>query len=564
MKFAIATAARPGAIAVARRPSVTCVALAAVAMLTTAPAAAADLDQNSLKPIDAAHWDRAAAAHLLRRAAFGGTPAEIDKLAALGAANAVDYLLNYRDIPYSPAPPKIDPTLLERPDRALLKTLSEQERQQLQEKRRRADRAAFEEVRLWWLERLAESPRPLEENMTLFWHGHFTSGMREVRSALFMKEQNELLRRLALDNFRELVLGVSRDRAMLVYLDGNRNHKQHPNENYARELMELFTLGVGNYTEADVQAAAQAFTGWGFDEDGFVFRRRDHDYGLKTFLGQTGRFDGADVIDIILEQPACPRFLAKKLLEYFVRPDPDKKLVEALAHVIRQQKYELKPILRTLLLSQAFYHPRSRGCLIKSPVALVVGTARQLGVTIADLHKAERALTAMGQELMQPPNVKGWDGGTEWINTATLFHRYNTVGGLIHGTGGEPRRPAAMLAGRGAAKAETPEAGAMAAESMPAMTDGKPQPMSRAAGGKQPPYDPLWAIREQGLQTPEQIVDLFVGHLLAVPLSAEKRTALVAYLAGESGKLNLGDRRTAERVRMMIHLLCSTPEYQMN
>src|SRR5207244_4228717 len=180
---------------------------------------------------------------------------------------------------------------------------------------------------------------------------HFTSGIREVKNAVFIKEQNEFLRRHAVDKFRELLVGISKDRAMLVYLDNAKNNERQPNENYARELMELFTLGVGNYTENDVKAAARALTGWTFDRDGFVFRRRDHDYKPKVFLGRTGKFDGEDIIDIILDQPACSRHIARKILLFFVKSEPEKHLIDAFAAEIRKHKFDIRESMRTLFKS---------------------------------------------------------------------------------------------------------------------------------------------------------------------------------------------------------------------
>jgi len=523
----------------------------------------ADERSSSLDPLPESQWDRSKAAQLLRRAGFGGTPGEVDRLFALGVNGAVDWLVEYRAIPYEPAPPPVDPLLLEPLDRFELRAMTPEQREQYLGQRRRAERRTFEEVRLWWIERMVESPRPLEEKMTLFWHGHFTSGMREVLNALFMKEQNEFLRRRALDNFRELLRGISRDRAMLVYLDGRNNVKAQPNENYARELLELFTLGVGNYTEADVKAAARAFTGWTFDQHGFVFRWRQHDGGIKTFLGRTGRWDGDDIIDIILEQPACARFLAGKLLEFFCRPDPPRALVERLAREIRVQKYELKPVLKTLLRSQAFYHPDSRGCLVKSPVEIVVGTLRTLGQPAADLLAVERAMAAMGQELMQPPNVKGWDGGPAWINTATLFLRYNTVGGIIYGSGGRERggTPIAPAGNDEVTVAEGDPQAPGSERTMSAAAGGRPR--SRLERRPRPAFDALAPLRAAGISGAEEIVDFYAAHLLAGPLAPAKRERLIEYLTGPDEHFSLDEERAGDRVRTMVHLLCSTPEFQM-
>jgi uncharacterized protein (DUF1800 family) len=529
----------------------------------TSPSAAADPAETSLEPLPAKQWDRAAAAHLLRRAGFGGTPAEIDKLVALGPVEAVNYLVDYDRIEYQNAPPAIDPLAADGYDRRDLRTMTQEERRNAVEQQRRAQRRTLEEVRLWWIDRLVHSPRPFEEKLTLFWHGHFTSGAREVRNAIYLREQNEFLRKYALRNFRDLLIGISRDRAMLVYLDGNRNSRRQPNENYARELLELFTLGVGNFTEADVKAAARAFTGWGFNDNGFTFRKRDHDDGKKSFLGRTGNLDGADIIDIVLEQPACSKFLARTILEHFCRPDADRKLVDQLAAVIRKHNFELRPVFKTLFLSTAFYAPAARGSLVKSPVDLLAGSARQFGVAIEDLVAAERAMAMMGQELFQPPNVKGWDGGAKWINTATLFNRYNVVGGLIFGGNAatDRQRRARMRAAFG------DDGPTMTAEApMSTMNDeegGGMEPRSRIISGQQPAYDALAAVRAEQLKTAAEIVDYLAAHLLATPLSAAKRDLLIQYLAGDDGQFDAAERAAAERVRAVVHLICSTPEYQM-
>lgn len=515
----------------------------------------------SLEPLSSDEWDISAASHLLRRAGFGGTPAEVERLVGLGLDDAVAQLVDYDGIAFAAAPAAVDELAMEAYDRTELRGKTQEERQQIIEQRRRAERQSFEEIRLWWIDRMVSTPRPLEEKMTLFWHGHFTSGMREVRRAQFILEQNEFLRRHALGSFRELLIGISRDRAMLVYLDGNRNVKSAPNENYARELLELFSLGVGNYSEQDIKAAARAFTGWSYNESGFLFRRAQHDDGPKRFLGRSGRLGGEDIIDEILEQPACARFLSRTLLEFFVRPDPPRPLVEALAKEIRRQRYALRPVMRTLLSSRAFYHEDSRGCLVKSPVELVVGAARTLGVPLNNLPQAQRAMAAMGQELMQPPNVKGWDGGKAWINTATLFTRYNTVGGLVHG-GGDRQRPGAMAM---RAEPENDEAIVVGGVSViPAMPSGEMKPKARLQGEAQPAYDPLPVLREHRLSEPGAIVDFYVRHLLAAPLSTPKRDELVKYLVGEDGKFSLSNAGVAPRVRTMLHLLLSTPEFQMN
>ena len=522
-----------------------------VTLFLAVPMAAAQSSatgKSSLKPITTTDWDTAAAAHLLGRAGFGGTPAEIEALATLTLDQAVDSLVDFEKTTWRNAPPLISDELNEGRDREKLRTMTVEERKAYQDMRQKQAREGMEELRLWWIERMVESERPFEEKMTLFWHGHFTSGSREVKNPIFMKEQNDLLRRQCVGNFRNLVLGIAKDRAMLVYLDGRSNVKEHPNENFARELMELFTLGVGNYTEGDVKEAARAFTGWAFDDDGFQFRARQHDDGPKRFLGASGKFNGNDIVDIIVEQPACARWIATKLAKFFIRPEPDKALVDAIASELRKNKFELRPTMKTIFKSQAFYHESSRGALVKSPVELIVSSARKFGVNISNLRAAERAMAAMGQELMQPPNVKGWAGGEKWINAATLFNRYNNVSQLIQGGGGE----------RKASRDE------MTDEEMRQMhaTDGKMEAKSRNDGGKQPAFDPMPAIREHSLDNSAMVVDYFSRMLLATPLSDDKHEALAAFL-DNGKKFDPAAKNAAERVRLMVCLMCSTPEFQM-
>lgn len=521
-------------------------------------------DALSLKPIKPGDWDRAKAAHLLRRAGFGGTPAQIDALVKMGVTRAVASLVDYEDFRYDPAPPVFDEDLrLTRGEiRQRERVLSEEERRKLRQQLRRKEQQAIEEVRMWWIERMVESPRPLEEHMTLFWHGHFTSGMREVHRARLLYEQNRLFRRYATGNFGALVHAVSKDPAMLLYLDGVRNRKRHPNENYARELMELFTLGIGHYTEKDIQESARAFTGWALGENGLVYRPRQHDFGWKHFLGRSGNFDGDDIVDIILDQKACSEYLARKLLVYFCRPDPHKRLVKALASCIRKNKYELKPVLRTLFTSRAFYAPSARGTLVKSPVELIVGTARSLGIKIVPLASAEQAISGMGQQLFQPPNVKGWDGGTKWIDTGSLFNRYNSVAALIYGGADDARfsrRYRVMRRGKG----RRLDTGQTAGGAMGMMGAGGAAG-SRLGRGKQPPFDPRPWIERYHLADAEAVVDFLSQHLLAVPLAADKRAALIVYLRGQEQAFDPADRETLGRVRRVMHLLCSTPEYQLN
>jgi uncharacterized protein (DUF1800 family) len=234
-----------------------------------------------------------------------------------------------------------------------------------------------------------------------------------------------LLRNEALGNFGRLLHAVARDAAMLIYLDNASSRKQAPNENFAREVMELFTLGEGHYGEADVKEAARALTGWSLERrtGEFTYRRIWHDYGEKTVLGRSGRFDGDEVLDVLLARPETARFIATKLWREFVSADPDSVEVERWARVFRESRYEVKPLLRVIFLSKSFWAEENRAALVKSPVDLVVGTLHSAGMNPFDLRPAVFACASLGQNLFAPPNVKGWPGGDAWIDSATLLGR---------------------------------------------------------------------------------------------------------------------------------------------
>ncbi|MCH7813844.1 MAG: DUF1800 domain-containing protein, partial [Planctomycetes bacterium] len=331
---------------------------------------------NLLAP--AKQWDADRAAHLLRRAGFGGTPEQIEFLTSLGAKEAVDYLVDYEKIPLNDPDfvPITEPDMLQM--RAQRREASDEQRKQTRRRLGQLHRRQLGQLQAWWLRRMILTSRPLQEKMTLFWHGHFTSEFRKVKNSTWLWNQNQFLRTNALGTLRELLIGISKDPAMLRYLDNATNRKAEPNENYARELMELFTMGEGNYTEDDVSEAARAFTGWTATNQGSHLVKRQHDDGKKTVLGRRGRFDGEDVIDIILEQPATARHRAGKLLVFFVEPEPPRELINALAAVLRRSGYDFRETMRVLLGSKVFYSPRAMYAKIKSPVELIVGSVRLL------------------------------------------------------------------------------------------------------------------------------------------------------------------------------------------
>ncbi|HET6947503.1 MAG TPA: DUF1800 domain-containing protein [bacterium] len=470
-------------------------------------------------------WDRVKAAHLLNRAGFGGTPEEVTRVAAMRPEAAVEELLAYEHVPETfPAVDygQIRQMFLEllrlrqsRADEATLRRAAQQ--------LNRANLLKFQDVRTNWLRRMIETRRPLQEKMVLFWHGHLVSGFPETRVAEHMGMQLDLFRRLATGNFKELVLAISRDPAMLSYLDNNSNRKGRPNENYARELLELFTMGIGNYTEQDVKEAARAFTGWTFAGNEFAFRRNEHDEGLKTFLGRTGNWDGADIVDIVFQQRATARFLPRRLWEFFGYLSPEESLVEDLARAFRRVQWEIKPILRMIFLSEGFYSERAIRTQIKSPTQLVVGAIRLTGAEVPD-EVLIRTMDLMGQILLYPPNVGGWPKGQGWINTATVLVRYNFSGLLLNGTMPGVRRL------RGS----------------PARVDGL------VDAGK--------------TRTAGEAIDQLVDRFIQAPLDGRRRWGLLRAFGTnrEEAAWTLEGERSRQQLRSAVHLIMSMPEFQLS
>ncbi len=356
---------------------------------------------------------------LLNRTGFGATVEEIKTLQPLTYEEAVKYLLHQStDRAQTPYPAWYGTSLL---NGRKYKELSTQEKQLLRKLRRRR----WQELQLWWVHEMVVTTSPMTEKMTLFWHNHFTSQLPKVKWPGLMLEQNILLRHEALGNFATLLRKIARDPAMLIYLDNISNKKAHPNENFARELLELFTLGEGHYSESDIKAAARAFTGWTVDRKSgkFRFNPRVHDFGQKTFLGVTGNLNGDDIIEIILRQEQTAVFITEKCYREFVSPDVNESEVTRIANRFRESGYEIKTLLYEILTSDGFKKSSGRDFLIKSPVELVVGTVRTFGIEANVSRYLFRSARAMGQELFNPPNVKGWPGGKAWITTGSLAER---------------------------------------------------------------------------------------------------------------------------------------------
>ena len=375
------------------------------------------------------------AAHLLRRAGFGGSPADVARYAAMPLGEAVTALVRYPSTSGYPVAQSVDDFASEAGLAMMARSADANDAALVQ--RREQQRQLRQQQNVinvtWWLDRMLVTPAPLEEKMTLFLHGHFaTANNTKGIYGLDIVEQNELLRRYALGNWRELTHYVARDIAMLKWLDNAGSVKAHPNENFARELMELFTLGIGNYTEQDVRESARAFTGFTFERhtEEFYFNAAQHDDGPKTFLGRTGNFNGDDVIDIIFAQPAAPKLFASKLLAFFVYSDPEPELVDAVADLIRKNDFNMAPVVSTLFRSNVFYSDRAYRALVKSPVEFVVGSYQLFGITSVQ-PAVLGALNRMGQVPFHPPSVKGWDGGTQWLNTQTMLARENFASSLM-------------------------------------------------------------------------------------------------------------------------------------
>jgi uncharacterized protein (DUF1800 family) len=335
--------------------------------------------------------------HLLRRAGFGPTAAEIDAATRAGLAATTENLLH---------PERQDDSALEsKLGQAAL------------------DLTKVQQLRQWWLLRMALTRRPLLEKMTLFWHGLLTSSFRKQgKTYNLMSIQNQFLREHALGNLRDMLIGISKDGMMLKWLDGTANNKKHPNENYSRELMELFTMGAGNYTETDVREAARALTGWFVEQDGTVsFRQRAHDDGSKTFLGHTGNLGVDEVVDIILAHPATSKHIATRLWEFFVYPGPSDADLKPVIAAYHSSNYDIRVMVEAIFKSPAFYSQKAYRGLVKSPTELMVGIYRQFGFDMGP--QPANAGESMGQALLDPPSVAGWPGGAGWLSTGSWMAR---------------------------------------------------------------------------------------------------------------------------------------------
>jgi uncharacterized protein (DUF1800 family) len=600
--------------------SATLVASADNNLVRSGPAAAFWV--NDLAPIAASDWSYDRAGHLIDRAGFGATPEEITRLAAMTPEQAVASLLDYRSIPndhLAPFDPSgvWDPSLRDFPPSrvaatehaektgealgARVKPAGERRLQPVVDRFFYWLRATVLETRRlahWWADRMVATNHPLEEKMALFWHGHFATGEEKIRDYRKMEQQLALLHRHATGNFRTLLIEVARGPAMLAYLDAAENVKGAPNENFAREVMELFTMGVGNYTETDIREAARAFTGWIDDDLDFKVDPGKHDDGPKTFLGRIGNFDGVDILNIILEQKITAEYMAGKLYKFFVRENISPDVQVRLGAVLRDNNYEIAPLMRTILLSRDFYSAPSFGTRIKGPIELIVSTYRKLGVKrlpgIPDLYVVSREL---GQTLLNPPTVAGWAQGRAWITPGLLLARGNFARDVLFpdiinfvdpnfNPGAEVKRVNdRILAGYSIGEAtvdQEPGGGGMEGgdKTMANVIAGaedfntrygslvgwqeavrRIKPIPRAAAQ----FDLSALVTAAGAKTAADAIDQLSLRLLSVPVSGRVRDTLVAFLERQLGTADLARASTyMERpLRLTAHLIMSSPEFQL-
>jgi uncharacterized protein (DUF1800 family) len=581
---------------------------------------------GDLSPIGPADWSTERAAHLLERAGFGGTPEEIGALAQMTPEQAVRHLVDYARVDNSHLQPfdesgvweaDLDPFPVSRPAtteqaRAEGEALGVQVKPAGNRRMQpvvnkffywlRASRLETNRAGYWWAQRMLTTQRPLEEKMALFWHGHFATSEEKVRDYRKMVRQLDLFYRHGNGNFRDLLIGVAQDPAMLAFLDAGVNVKGAPNENFAREIMELFTMGVGNYSEQDIREAARAFTGWNYANLDFVVNRDQHDDSDKTVLGQRGPLDGVQVIDIILAQPVTAEYLAAKLYRFFVREEVSPELRRQLGAVLRDNRYEIAPLLTTLFLSRDFYSPPSYATRIKGPVELVVSTYKKLGLSsVPGVPDFNDTTAGLGQQLFRPPTVAGWAQGRSWITPGLLIERGNFARDVMfpditfiptdrfpsYLTGDEIRAVHEKISlGYDITSATKPISmaqagggeGGMAMSS--AMVDRdedfntryasyrgwqmavervKPIPRTFAR------LDLTGMVERAKLTDTTQVVDYFLARLLRVPIDGKRRGELIAFLDRELGTTDIAraDTYLEEPLRMLVHLILSMPEYQL-
>ena len=573
--------------------------------------------QPALQAIAAEKWTAVHARHLLERAGFGSTPQDVAQFAGMTPAQAVQTLVRYQRIadpspafePSASHDDGLEPFATSRPAATDLakatgaslgvqiKPAGNRRLQQVADRYLywvRASKLETDRLGYWWANRMLNTPRPLQEKLTLFWHGHFATSEEKVRDFRKLQLQNETLRRHANGNFRDLLIAVSKDPAMLAYLDASANIKGAPNENFAREVMELFTMGVGNYTESDIREAARAFTGWNYRNLQFVVNAAQHDDGIKKLLGRSGNFDGEQIIDILLAQPVTADFIAGKLYRYFVRETLTPDLQKAWGRVLRDKNYDVGAFMETLLLSNDFYSEASRGTRIKPPVELLISTYKKMALaSVPGIPDFNDQTELLGQKLFFPPNVAGWANGRSWITPGLLLAR----GNVIYDTVFPPidfvamdRVPKAMYQivpvgdklarGMDVTTATLPEGKNIGEEAMPKSGDKEEEFNTRLASyhawrkaiEKVKPIpretaqlDLSQLVRQAGGKTTAQAVDYFLLRFLSVPIAAEVRQQLTTLLSNDLGTTDLlrADSYMEDALRNLLHVILSLPAYQL-
>jgi len=591
------------------------------ALIAALPAAAEKAGpsawQNDLTPISAADWNYDFAEHLLDRAGFGGTPEEIQALAKMTPAQAIARLVRFEGTDISKLPPFDESGIHDPglepfpPSRPAVTDLAKEKGEALGIKvkpsgnRRmqpivdeffywlRASVLETNRVAYWWANRMLASPQPLREKMALFWHGHFASNEAKVRDYRKLLGQLQLFEKQGTGNFRDLTVAVAQGPAMLEFLDAGVNVKGASNENFAREIMELFTMGVGHYTEKDIREAARAFTGWNYKDLTFVVNKDQHDETSKTFLGQTGNFDGVQIIDIIMQQPVTADYIAGKIYKYFVREDLSPELQKRLGSILRDNKYELRPLLETIFMSRDFYSPASVGTRIESPVELAVSTYKKLGLkSIPGVPDFNSVTSSLGQQLFQPPTVAGWAQGQSWITPGLLLERANFARDVLfpdisflppdrYTGSGEVRRVAERIRDGmdiSAATKDDAKSGEIAESNMNADRDEDFNTRYGSFRGSQLAIERVKPIprdtarielskmvMDAKLQNTTQVVDYLIHRFMTVPPSEEARQKLIAFLNKDLGTDNIAEAQTYMEysLRLVLHLIMSQPEYQL-
>ena len=571
-----------------------------------------------LAPITPRDWNAQTVRHLYSRAGFGVSLAEARRLAEMSPARVVRALTrpprtairaepfvasDIFDAGLDPFPPSRPAAteLAKRQGHALgvsVKPGGDRPLQPVVNKFfywLRASRLETDRVAYWWAERMLRSDAPLAEKMALFWHGHFATNEDKVRDYRKMFKQLQLFRTDGLGSFGELLLAVAQDPAMLVFLDAGVNTKDSPNENFAREILELFTMGVGHYSEQDVQEAARAFTGWNVANLEFVVNAHDQDRGVKTFLGHSGPLGGEDVVAIILAHPQTARFVASKIYRYFVSNALDAAGEVQLGELLMDLQYDVARFLEVVFSSRDFYRPEHVGSRIKGPVELLISTYRLLEQpSVPGVPDFNVVAGALGQRLMHPPTVAGWSHGRSWITPSLLFERGNFVLDVLFpdiGFIAPDRYPAytgevvnvqnRLRQGQSIAAATRPTGmgdGEMAASNLLADRDEAFNTRLGSMRGWQMAIERVQPIprhtarinlveyaRARELTSVEQAVRHFAELFISVPLAPVVLQEIAAELAQRLGTRQLDSalEYAEEDLRIMLHRLLSLPEYQL-